>query len=153
MELNVGKRTRRRSFVELQPYMFLYGGCISTVSPAASLYQLLRLNPHVALTTTRFMYLSGIVFIPQTCLKAVQMNISTPVRREFNPWAAFGVVGVLQGAVYAQANIYFSQQLGLVKKANYLNLFRGALFGGCRDTVSQVICTHVIISKNIFYIS
>jgi hypothetical protein len=132
------KKTRPRTFIELQPYMFTYGGFISTVSPLASLYQLIRLNSQVQITMGRMLYMSGIVFVPQTVLKAIQMNISTPVRKSINPWAAFWVIGVLQGGVYGQANIYFSKTLGLVKKANYANLFRGFLFGGFRDVVSQV---------------
>ena len=83
--------------------------------------------------------MSAVVFLPQTVLKAIQINISTPVRKSINPWAAFWVFGVLQGGVYGQANIYFSQSLNLVKKANYAKLFRGFMFGGLRDVVSQVL--------------
>ena len=33
----------------------------------------------------------------QTLLKVAQMNLSTPAKEHLNPWAAFAVVGILQG--------------------------------------------------------
>ncbi len=59
--------------------------------------------------------LSAIVFPVQTFLKSIQMNISTPVKEYLNPWMAFAVVGILQGGVYGQCNMYFSKTLGIGK--------------------------------------
>ena len=49
------------------------------------------------------------------------------------------IVGVLQGGIYGNCNIYFAKQLGLAKTANYWGLFRGAAFAACRDMTSQVL--------------
>lgn len=92
------------------------------------------------------------------------MNLSTPVREHLNPWAAFCLVGVLQGGVYGQANIYFVKQLNIGvllqlvssnlcscssprhavfsiigKHVSYSGIFRGFGFAGVRDTLSQGI--------------
>ena len=44
--------------------------------------------------------LSAAIFIPQTILKALQVNASTPVKEYCNTWVAFGIIGVLQGNYY-----------------------------------------------------
>lgn len=89
-----------KSFLEMQPYLFGYGFGISLFSPTASLYQLVRLNPSVKLTPMGGMQMALRILPHQTCLKALQMNLSTPVNNNLNPWAAFAVVGVLQGTLY-----------------------------------------------------
>lgn len=128
---------RKRNFVELQPYMVAYGGIISMVSPLASIYQLSRLNPHIPCSTSQMVKLAAIVFPVQTILKTIQMNISTPVKSNLNVWAAFAVVGVLQGGVYGQCNIYFSKKLGIGKTLSLKGMFRGVGFAGFRDMISQ----------------
>jgi hypothetical protein len=65
------------------------------------------------------------------------MNISTPVKEYLNPWMAFAVVGILQGGVYGQCNMYFSKTLGIGKTFNIKGMFRGVAFAGCRDMISQ----------------
>jgi len=81
--------------------------------------------------------MSFAIFPHQTALKSLQMNASTPVKEYLNPWAAFAVVGVLQGGVYGQTNVYFSKALELGKIATMKGIFRGSAFAGLRDTVSQ----------------
>ena len=144
-------RTRKKTFAEIQPYLFGYGAGISTVSPVATVYQLCRLNPSVANTTfSRMMSMSAMVFLPQTILKAVQMNISTPVKENLNPWAAFACIGILQGGVYGQANMYFSQQLKLGKEFKLIGMFRGVGFAALRDMISQGI--PFVYSKTMRYV-
>lgn len=47
------------------------------------------------------------------------------------------MVGVLQGGVYGQANIYFCDQLKYGKKLALSGMFRGVAFAACRDMISQ----------------
>jgi hypothetical protein len=49
--------------------------------------------------------MSAAIFPHQTALKLLQMNTATPVKEHLNPWAAFAVVGVLQGGVYGQVSL------------------------------------------------
>lgn len=132
-----GKLMRPKTLVEKQPYFVAYGAGISVFSPYASLYQLCKLNPEVVTTRPQRLMLAARVFPIQTLLKAIQMNIGTKVKEYVNPWAAFAMVGVLQGGVYGQCNIYFSKQLGIAKNPSLLGLFRGVAFAAGRDTISQ----------------
>jgi len=132
-----GVKMRRRTFMEMQPYMFGYGACISVFSPAASLYQLMKLNPKARVARPEAFKLCARIFPHQTFLKMAQMNASTPVKEYLNPWAAFALVGVLQGGVYGQANIFFAKQLKIGGALSYAGLLRGSLFAGCRDMISQ----------------
>jgi len=75
----------------------------------------------------------------QTLLKVAQMNASTPVKEHLNPWAAFAVVGILQGGVYGQSNVFFSQNLGIGKDVSLKGVFRGWGYAGARDMMSQGI--------------
>uniref|UniRef100_A0A6U5LMT7 ADP,ATP carrier protein n=1 Tax=Corethron hystrix TaxID=216773 RepID=A0A6U5LMT7_9STRA len=127
---------RPRTTAERQPYIFAYGAAISIFSPAASAYQLCRLY-NVRASPSQIARLSLSIFPHQTILKAVQMNLSTQVKENLNPWAAFAVVGVLQGGVYGQSNIYFSKALQLGKVASFAGMFRGSGFAGIRDMISQ----------------
>jgi hypothetical protein len=148
--------TRPKTFLEKQPYIFGYGAAISLVSPAATAYQLCRLY-NVRTAPMQLLTMSASIFPHQALLKAAQMNASTPVKEHLNPWAAFAVVGILQGGVYGQANIHFSKVLGIgvgagnntstaVSKALSLAaLFRGSGFAACRDMLSQglpFMCSH-----------
>lgn len=128
--------TRARTFAEKQPYLATYGLTISMFSPMASLYQLTRLYPQAALRTPEMLRLSARILPHQTLLKLAQMNLSTPVKEHLNPWAAFAVVGALQGGVYGQANIFFANQLKLSSGASYRGMFRGVGFAGGRDMIS-----------------
>jgi len=132
-----GKLMRPKSLVERQPYFLAYGAGISVFSPYASIYQLVRLNPQITTTNARMLRLAAYVFPIQTVLKTIQMNIGTKVKEFLNPWACFAVVGIIQGGVYGQCNIYFSKQLGIAKEANFKGMFRGAAFAAGRDVVSQ----------------
>eukprot|EP00924_Labyrinthula_sp_SR-Ha-C_P001665 maker-scaffold_18-snap-gene-5.1-mRNA-1 protein AED:0.03 eAED:0.03 QI:76/1/1/1/1/1/4/121/245 len=126
-------------YLRMQPYIFGYGFGISIFSPTASLYQLAKLNPQVKLSPSGGVKLAMRILPHQTCLKALQMNASTPVKESLNPWAAFFVVGVLQGGVYGHANIFFSKTLKIGKKLSYAGMLRGVGFAGVRDTFSQGI--------------
>jgi hypothetical protein len=136
----------------MQPYFFAYGAGISVFSPYTLLHQLCKLNPQVVMPQLKRVRLAASVFAVQTTLKALQMTASTPIKEYFNPWAAFAAVGVLQGGVYGHASIYFSQQLGLNKTADFRGLFRGAGFAGTRDLVSQGVpfVYSPIVRENVF---
>jgi len=130
--------TRPRTFLEKQPYIFGYGAAISLVSPAATAYQLCRLYKLTTKSPLQLLGMSAAIFPHQTVLKAAQMNASTPVKEHLNPWAAFAVVGVLQGGVYGQCNVYFSRALKIGSSAvSMAGIFRGSGFAAFRDTLSQ----------------
>jgi hypothetical protein len=79
--------------MEMQPYMLTYSAAIAAVSPLATLYQLLKLNPQISISTMRMVTLSAVMFPVQTILKQTQMNTMSPVKEKCNVWAAFGVMG------------------------------------------------------------
>lgn len=146
-----GKLMRPRTLLEQQPYFVQYGAGISLVSPFVSLYQMRALNPQVTLPVSRMIRLSVNVFPIQTVLKTVQMNLGTKVKEQLNPWFAFAAVGILQGGVYGQCNIYFAKEIGIAKKVSMLGLFRGVAFAASRDTISQGVpfmCS-AFVRKNI----
>lgn len=154
-------KLRPRTLLELQPFLFGYGAGISLFSPFATVYQQVKLNPVkcAGVTYGTMARLSAMVFVPQTFLKALQMNASTPVKEYINPWIAFGIVGILQGkiyvfffprcyviyahvfagGVYGQSNMYFSKALELGKVFKLQGMFRGVAFAAVRDTISQGI--------------
>jgi hypothetical protein len=130
-------KTRPRTFAEKQPYIFAYGAAISLVSPAATAYQLCRLYK-VSKPPSQLIRMSMSIFPHQTLLKALQMNCSTPVKEYLNPWAAFCIMGILQGGVYGQANVHFSKVMALgTTAASITGIFRGSAFAGSRDMLSQ----------------
>ena len=130
-------RTRFSNGIAMQPYLCAYSGIISVVSPALTGWQLCRVYSKSVppMTLARI----GLGILPhQTALKCLQMNTATPVKEYASPWLAFGLVGVLQGAVYGQANITFSRALKLsTATVSLAGMFRGSLFAGARDTISQ----------------
>jgi hypothetical protein len=130
------QQTRPKTFLEQQPYIFAYGAAISVFSPTATAYQLSKLY-NLKPTLGRLIRLSAPIFPAQTALKAIQMNSSTPVKEYLNPWAAFAVIGVLQGGVYGQCNVHFSRALELGKTVSLKGVFRGSAFAGSRDMISQ----------------
>mmetsp|Transcript_4336 Transcript_4336/g.6502 ORF Transcript_4336/g.6502 Transcript_4336/m.6502 type:complete len:323 (-) Transcript_4336:139-1107(-) len=134
-----------------------YSAAVTLFSPAMNLYQIARLNPG-ALTKLASSSGSSLVFtnfrlvasiIPhQIALRMLQVNLSTPVKDHLDPWLAFATLGVLQGAVYGQANVNFARRLGLsgpvaatVSIGQNITamrgMFRGSLFACCRDVISQ----------------
>ena len=107
---------RKRTFLELQPYLLAYGTGLSCVAPICTIYQLIRLTPAVHGTPFKKMVELSVRVLPiQSILKTIQMNVSTPVKEYTNPILAFGIVGILQGGVYGQMNIFFSKQLKISK--------------------------------------
>jgi len=130
-------KTRPRTVIERQPYIFAYGAAISLVSPAATAYQLCRLYG-ITKSPLQLLGMSAAIFPHQTVLKAAQMNASTPVKEHLNPWMAFAAVGVLQGGVYGQCNVHFSRALKLgAGTASLAGIFRGSGFAAVRDMLSQ----------------
>ena len=128
---------RSKTWAEKQPYLGVYAACISTVSPGLTAWQLCRVYGK-AVPPTELARMSMRIFPHQTALKALQMNAATPVKEYLNPWVAFGVVGILQGAVYGQCNVHFSKALQISQKVTLAaGLFRGSAFAGIRDTISQ----------------
>ena len=132
------KRLRPRTVLEKQPYLFGYSFGISIFSPTATAYQLCKVykKPIGPATLAK---LSLRILPHQTFLKLAQMNAATPVKEYLNPWAAFAVVGVLQGGVYGQCNVHFARVLELSNNASMKGIFRGAAFAGVRDSLSQGI--------------
>ena len=129
--------TRPRTLSEKQPFLLSYSAGISVFSPCATAWQLCRVyNKKVPLAELARM---SLVIVPHQCaLKLAQMNCATPVKEHLNPWAAFFVVGVLQGGVYGQSNVHFANKLKLNKTpASLKGMFRGAGFAGFRDAMSQ----------------
>ena len=130
---------RALSGVELQGRYFQYGAGISIFSAPASAYQLCRL--YKAAVPPSEMAKAACRILPhQTLLKLTQMNASAPVKELINPWAAFAVVGILQGGVYGQSSVHFAKAFSLVAKAPSLaGMFRGSMFAAGRDSLSQGI--------------
>ena len=130
---------RALSGVELQGRYFQYGAGISIFSAPASAYQLCRL--YKAAVPPSEMAKAACRILPhQTLLKLAQMNASAPVKRAHQPWAAFAVVGILQGGVYGQSSVHFAKAFSLVAKAPSLaGMFRGSMFAAGRDSLSQGI--------------
>ena len=127
---------RSRTTAEKQPYLLGYSACISLFSPIATAFQLCKVY-NKSVPAPRLAALSARIFPHQTALKLAQMNAATPVKEYCNPWAAFFVVGVLQGGVYGQSNVHFARQLQLSSTASLKGMFRGSAFAGCRDSLSQ----------------
>jgi len=106
------------------------------VSPMLTAYQLCKVY-NKPLPMLHLARLSACIIPHQALLKWVQMNAAKPVKEHLNPWAAFAVVGMLQGGVYGQCNIHFSGVLGLSQTASLKGMFRGLAFAACRDCMSQ----------------
>lgn len=128
-------------FEEYLPYAYLSAYCFGTslFTPAACLYNLTKLNPamRAQLTPVSAMRLATRILPHQTVLKALQIGASTPVKENLSPWAAFSLVGVLQGGLYGHANIFFLKTLKSNKVVSYAGVLRGYGFAGARDAISQ----------------
>ena len=92
----------------------LYGITTGFIGAPTSLYQLLKLTPNVKIKPQYFARLSLKAFPIHAALKTAQIAISTPIKEEINPWAAFGIIGALQGGIYGQLNIYFGRALNII---------------------------------------
>lgn len=138
MQSPVSPRLRPRTLIEKQPYLIGYGFGISLISPTLTAYQLCKLY-NKPVSPVRLASLSARIVPHQTALKVVQMNSATPVKEYLNPWLAFAAVGVLQGGVYGQCNVHFARVLKLSNNASMAGIFRGWIFAGFRDSISQGI--------------
>lgn len=135
---------RPKTFLEKQPYILSYGTALATVSPALTGYQLCRLYK-IQKPPSQLLRLAFGIFPHQAVLLSCQLNASSAIKDILNPWAAFFVVGVLQGAIYGFSNVHFSKAWNLGTAAasapNMLArvriMFRGSGFAGVRDTISQ----------------
>lgn len=127
---------RQRTLQEKQPFLLGYSFGISLFSPAMTAYQLCKVYSK-AVPPLQLARLSAAILPHQTALKLLQMNAATPVKDYLNPWAAFAVVGVLQGGVYGQCNVHFARVLALSSTASMRGIFRGVAFAGVRDSLSQ----------------
>lgn len=135
---------RPKTFYEKQPYILSYGTALATVSPALTGYQLCRLNK-IYKPPSQIVRLAFGIFPHQAVLLSCQLNASTAIKDVLNPWAAFFVVGVLQGSIYGFSNLHFSKAWNLgtatALAPNMLSrirlMFRGSGFAGLRDTISQ----------------
>mmetsp|Transcript_10146 Transcript_10146/g.16402 ORF Transcript_10146/g.16402 Transcript_10146/m.16402 type:complete len:302 (+) Transcript_10146:100-1005(+) len=120
-----------------------YGLGLSLFSPVANLYQLAALYPNVKsmLCSSRGLTfrICSSIYPQQVALRIAQVNLGTPVKDHLSPWVAFGVLGVLQGAVYGHANINFARKLKIDKTLKLSMIFRGSGFAALRDTISQGI--------------
>jgi hypothetical protein len=118
-----------------------YSLSISAFSPMMNLYQIMQLQSTKAVNigVAKMGRMVTAVYPQQVALRMAQVNLATPVKENMNPWVAFCVLGVLQGAVYGQGNISFARMLGLEKVANFSirTMFRGSIFAGLRDIISQ----------------
>lgn len=131
------KRIIHPTLWEQQSLIFSYSAAVSMFSPAANLYQLVKLNPELKRTTRSLTKTLLVKIYPtQTLLRIVQMNSSSFVKEHTSPWIAFACIGVLQGGVYGHANIYLSRRLGLGYPA-WRSMFRGVGWAAARDTISQ----------------
>ena len=128
--------SKAAAFANTQPIFLAYGAGISLVSPTLTGWQLTKVfsRPTPFPTLAR---LGAQIFPHQVALKAMQMNAATPVKECASPWLAFGLVGVLQGGVYGQCTVHYSRALKLAKEVSIAGLFRGSVFAGVRDTISQ----------------
>lgn len=133
------KKMRPRTLFEMQPSIIQYSVGITFFSPLACCYSLCKLNPQVTVPFSKMASLAARVAPVQVGIRIAQMNITTPVKENLNPWAAFALIGVLQGGVYGQCNVFFAKQLGISKSSSILGMFRGARFAAARDTISQGI--------------
>jgi hypothetical protein len=135
---------RPKTFLEKQPYILSYGTALSLVAPSLTGYQLTRLYKIHKPPSQIFRLALGIM-PTQAVLISCQLNASTAIKDMLNPWAAFFVVGVLQGAIYGYSNVHFSKIWGLgtaaasapTLAAKIAVVFRGSGFAGVRDTISQ----------------
>lgn len=134
------RRRRPLTVLEMQPYLMGYSCALSFFAPLAMVYQLSALHPEVRVSPKK-MFLVSVAIVPhQTILKMIQMNAATTVTKSMNHMAAFAMVGILQGAVYGQANIFFAKTLKIAGRGTKLSIagiFRGTGFAACRDVVSQ----------------
>jgi hypothetical protein len=137
VELELQPTKGSKTFLQQQPYLLAYAGAISLISPAATAYQLCKLYK-LQRPSSQLLRMSMSIFPHQTALKVIQMNSSTPIKEYCNPWMAFAAMGVLQGGVYGQCNMYFSKALQLgTTTASIAGIFRGSGFAGVRDCMSQ----------------
>jgi hypothetical protein len=86
-------QTRKKTLVELQPFLVTYSALTAAVAPLATLYQLLRINPHLNISVPRMISLSAAIFPSQAILKTAQMNVMSPIKEHVNVWAGFAVMG------------------------------------------------------------
>jgi hypothetical protein len=129
---------RPRTFLEKQQFFLAHSVGLTFFSPLACCYHVLKLNPQVQVSFRNLIPMVARIFPSQVGLRMILTNVCTPIKENLNSWAAFGMIGILQGAVYGHANIYFASQFGILQKsASYANVLRGSRFAAGRDMISQ----------------
>mmetsp|Transcript_31848 Transcript_31848/g.53731 ORF Transcript_31848/g.53731 Transcript_31848/m.53731 type:complete len:291 (+) Transcript_31848:76-948(+) len=133
-------RMRPRTMMETQPYLLGYSAVTSLIFPMSTIYNLGKLNPQIPVKFSRMASLSARVYPVQTFMRSLQMNASTHVKDQIDPWIAFALARVLQGGIFGQCNVYFSKQLGIAKSGvSVLATFRGFGCAAVRDVIAQGI--------------
>ena len=128
--------------LQKQRLMLGYSVGISFFSPMANLYQVQKLyfNKSGLKAFDRYgIRLCSRIYLQQVLLRMVQLNLSTPIKENLSAWPAFASIGILQGAVYGHANIYFAKQFNIDTLLSYKNMFRGSGYAAIRDMISQGI--------------
>lgn len=116
--------------------LILYSANITLFSPLSNLYQLCTIHSKSFILNSWKAYK---IYPQQFILRYLQLHGSMFVKDNISPYATFGVIGILQGVVYGHANIYLANQINIVKKVEYKNLFNGIGYAFTRDTISQGI--------------
>mmetsp|Transcript_27225 Transcript_27225/g.64268 ORF Transcript_27225/g.64268 Transcript_27225/m.64268 type:complete len:326 (-) Transcript_27225:145-1122(-) len=129
-------RHRPLSFLELQPHLLVYSATVSSISPLVWGYQMAKLNPAVKTNIASILMMSLAVVPIQTMLKMFQLNVGTPITQKLNPWAAFAFMGMVQGGVTGQANVFFSRCFG-IGNPQLLDAFRGYPLAGTKEIIAQ----------------
>lgn len=125
-------------FSDKQKSLILYSSNITLFSPLSNLYQLCKLHSFPFFTLSNFSRIPTII-PQQIILRYTQLNLSFLVKDHISPYLTFGMIGILQGAVYGHATTHFANKLGISTKTSIKQIFRGSLFAFNRDTISQGI--------------
>lgn len=116
--------------------LLAYSANITLFSPLSNLYQLCRLHSKPFVTNS---WRTVRIYPQQVLLRYGQLHGSIFIKDNISPYLMFGVVGILQGAIYGQASIYFANQMKISNKLAYRNIFNGFGYAFIRDTFSQGI--------------
>lgn len=127
MNINISKKERSIAF---------YSANITLFSPLSNLYQLCTIHSKPFISNSWRVIK---IYPQQVFLRYLQLHGSMYVKDHISPYLTFGMIGILQGAIYGQASIYLADQLKIVKKVEYKNLFNGMGYAFSRDTISQGI--------------
>jgi hypothetical protein len=114
---------------------------ISLFSPTYNLYQIGKLH-NIKLRPINYLKFLPGIYPQQVLLRIAQVNICT-IDKE-HPLVGFGVMGMIQGIIYGNANIYYSNILKISERkkmnmAEAWRISRGSSYAFWRDLISQGI--------------